>query len=199
MSWRQLPVESACFAGLIELWDWKVTRGVITDWSTCDQTVHRETMNLLTAYLQRCMRTKNFQSWCFQKQQEECLAHVRSFNYREETEAIYSQCVSNVSGDKRNKNTLSVLSVPSLFSPFIILPHTSCHPAFLSAIFPPFVPPCTPPTPPLLKLLLAVNTFLISSPANLRCERKGIKICIILERNRAVTLWTQGWGEQLLA
>lgn len=49
------------------------------------------------------------------------------------------------------------------------------------------------------KVLFAVNTFLISCPATLRCERKGIKICIIPERNRAVTPWTQGRGEQLLA
>lgn len=47
------------------------------------------------------------------------------------------------------------------------------------------------PLPSLLRAF--INTeHLISCPATLRCERKGIRICIILERSRAVTLWTQG-------
>lgn len=48
------------------------------------------------------------------------------------------------------------------------------------------------------KLLFAVNTFLISCPATLRCEREEIRICIIQEQNRTMTSWTQGQGEELL-
>lgn len=38
------------------------------------------------------------------------------------------------------------------------------------------------------KLLFFFNALLISWPAHLRCQRRGIKLCIILERNRATAL-----------
>lgn len=138
MSWWQLPVEFRLPCRV----DWWIVEEIrrqpctlvydmlFMEWLTIYQPVSKLfagkqwTFSLLTS---RCMRIKNLQSWCFQKQQEECLEHVQSFNYCEETEAIYSQCVFSVPGDKQNRNTPSVLSVPSLFSPFILLPHTSCH------------------------------------------------------------------------
>lgn len=111
-------------------------------------------------------------------------------------------CVLSASAGKRESRFFCVHRV-SYKTPHIPMSSSfySVHLArtkLLSSSFHAF--PC-PILPPLggKKVLFAVNTFLISCPATLRCERKGIKICIIPERNRAVTPWTQGRGEQLLA
>lgn len=135
MCWWQLPVEpwlAALFGGFkrrlkgycaLEMM-WNVIYWVIHSSPTGEQTV-RETMNLFIVQ-DACVLRISSRASCFQKQHKECLAHVQSLNYWKETEAIYSQRVFRVSGDKQNKNTPSVSSVPSVFSPFI-LPHSSCR------------------------------------------------------------------------
>ncbi len=130
-----------------------------------------------------------------------------SINYCEERGASSSQCVFGASGDRQNKNTsLSPSVFPSFFLSVCPLTHRHTHthapqPSSLFSLPSTFRTSFLP-----LSVLLGGKNFYLQRTLSLfhalptsGVSGRGIKICIILERNRAVTPWTQGRGEQLLA